>query len=243
MPGSCIKGELWTAAELRLLTVCYQYGGIAAARAALPHRSVASLYHKTYRARLAQRRRRWAALDDAKLRKLWSGELSLADIARALGRSEITTYWRAGKIGLPRGVQPGWEYLSAAAERTGYGTTQLRAILKAAGVALRPVIARPSQRRGKRKGRRKTFHMVWAEDVTLAVADRLERETVQMASQRVGVSSETLRRRLRALGVKPPRKKKARWLVSEEQVARALAAKLVRTRRERGRYSGARFAA
>jgi len=68
---------------------------------------------------------------------------------------------------------------------------------------------------------------VWADDVDEAIASHLGKETLEMAAKRRGVVSETLRRRLRALGIKPP-KFHHRWLVTDEQVERALSLVLVR---------------
>ena len=239
-----IKGSPWTAEENALLASAYAAGGIAAATAALPHRSVAAIYHRTQRAQLACRRRRWTAQDDARLRSLWSGDATLREVARGLGRSEATTYWRAQKIGLPLGVPAGWEYLHHAAKRTGYTSSQLRAILSDAGAPVRQILARPSKRRGKARGRgrRRFYGMVWPADVDIAVADWLARDTIEGQAKRAGVSSETLRRRLKAIGEQAP-KRKHRWRVTDEQAERALGAKLVRARRERGRYAGAAFVA
>jgi hypothetical protein len=241
MTAGFITGAAWTAEENERLRAAYAAGGIDAAAAALPHRSVGAIYHRTQRMRIASRRRRWTARDDSRLRRLWSGELDLKGIAASLGRSAATTYWRAQKLGLPLGVPAGWEYLHRAAERCGFGTGQLRTILRAAGVTIRPLLARPSKRRGKRKGARRSFSMVWPADVDIAVADWLAREPIERAAKRAGVASETLRRRLKALGEQAPKARKHRWLVSAEQTERALGAKLVRSRAQRGRYAGASF--
>lgn len=211
----------WTQEEIDALCVAWDAGGIYAARAALPHRSVAALYHKTQRLG-RYRRRRWTLDDDRRLRALWSGETQLRQIAATLRRTTKTTYWRAQKLGLPLGCPHGWEYLSRAAKRTGYCTTQLRPILEAADVEVRHALARPAKRRGKRGAGRFAF-IVWPADVDVAVARWLETEPLSAAARRVGVSADTLARRLLSVGVEKPRVGKFRWRIHPDEVALALA--------------------
>lgn len=239
MTHASLLSPPWTDAEDATVRAHYGAGGAAGVQALLPHRSIASIHHRARRVD-SLRRRRWSAADDDRLRRLWTGDSPLPEIARILKRTPRTTYWRAQKLKLPLGVPPGFEYLHAAAKRTGFGTGQLRRILAAARVSVRRVLARPSEPRGKRGGARNTCGMVWPSDVDIAVADWLQRETVEQLAKRHGVARETLSKRLRALGGKRPRGKK-HWRVTDEEAARALSARLVRTR-ERGRYSGAHYA-
>jgi AraC-like DNA-binding protein len=235
----------WTDSEDAIVREHYAADGVRGVQALLPARSAASIHHRARRLN-SLRRRRWTAADDAKLRSLWTGELCVREIASAIGRSAATTYWRAQQIGLPLGVPDGWEYLTTSAERVGFCVSQLRRILAAAQVPVRPVLARPSEARGRKArlaGKRMQRHrygMVWPADVDAAVQDWLECDTVEKHAERLGVSRETLSRRLRALGgVKPGGKR--HWRVTDAEARAALEAKLVRTR-ERGLYVGAHYA-
>lgn len=126
--GALKDRKSWSADEDRVLRHAYADGGIEAAQAALPERSACAIYRRAERLGIS-RRRRWTEADDQRLRKFWDGELSLREIAKRLQRTEATTYWRAQKLGLPLGCPDGWEYLTHAAQRTGYATKQLRPIL------------------------------------------------------------------------------------------------------------------
>ncbi|HEX2677183.1 MAG TPA: hypothetical protein VHM19_11100, partial [Polyangiales bacterium] len=134
----------------------------------------------------------------------------------------------------------GFEYLTQAEKRTGFPLKTLYAILAAAKVKIRRVPSRPEKKRGKYRGRRRSQRMVLITDVDAAVALRLKQETVHKQAHARGVAPETLARRLKALGVNRAGRKR-RLMVTDEQVQRALAAKLVRTRAAHGHYTGARF--
>lgn len=213
--GATAAFAAWTPVEDATLRAAYVRGGYKAALLALPSRSKASVLHRANRLGV-QVRRRWTKADDAALGALWELGLPLATIARELKRSPCTTYWRAQKLGLSLGCPPGFEYLSAAAERTGYCTTQLRPILAWAGVKLRTSLGRPT-------GAHRRFHIV----DPVEVDDALERwhatEPVQAAARRVGVSGDVLRRRLAMAGVQDRRtKKKQHWRVRADEVACAI---------------------
>lgn len=231
----------WTPAEIAALRTAYASGGIHAARAALPERSTLSLYKKARRLGLRRKRCNWTERDFAKLRALWSPETTLEAIAAALGSTPKTVYWYSRRLNLPA-VPEGWERLTHAAERTGYDTGQLVAILLAANVSVYRTLSRPSEPRGQRRRHRSRFRVVWAADVDQAVADWTQREDARSVEQRIGISDTALVARLKAAGVKKlSRKRNARWRLTPEDLERALGVKMVRTRRERGRYSGARY--
>jgi AraC-like DNA-binding protein len=212
--------DRWTPAEDRALRRAYSEGGLVAARAALPRRSDDAIFRRAQRLGVT-RRRRWTAEDDRRLRVLWSGEWTLRSIAAQLHRTELTTYWRAQKLGLSLGCPPGWERISHAAARCGYGTGQLRAILRWAEVDIQRAITRPTKRRGK-KTSGGLSRIVWPADVDLAVERWHETEPLEAAARRVGMCAGTLARRLAAIGVHKPAAGKARWRVSEEAVRAAL---------------------
>lgn len=233
----------WTASEVERFRAAYAAGGIAAARAALPGRTDPALFKKARALGIRRYGTRWDAAKLARLRKLWNADMSIEEIAAALGSTPKSVYWYSRQLNLPT-VPEGWEYLTHAATRCGYDPGQLRVILAAAGVELRRVHARPSPRRGRRRGKRNAFHMVWPPDVDQAVADWLQRETARDAAKRLGVSEEFVAKRLRAVGVrKPGRKRKAAWRATAGDLERALGARVVRLRGERGRFSGARLVA
>jgi hypothetical protein len=164
----------------------------------------------------ARHYRHWTHREDGKLRMLW-GSMSVAEVAVQLKRSAVTVYWRARKLGLPCGCPQGMEYLTAAAERCGLSTGQLREVLHAAGVRLRVTMSRPEG------GVKRHYHCVDPIDVDDAVAAWTKEETPEDAAASRGVSGETVRRALLAAGHAPPPAKK-RWRVAGAASIAALAA-------------------
>lgn len=150
-------------------------------------------------------KRRWTREDHKRLEQNW-GDLNLSSLAKLLGRTELTVYWKARQRGLPCGCPDGFEYLTAAAQRTGYCTATLRRILATGGVKLRLSISRPP-----RPGR--GFHIVDSFDCDRAVEAWLLCEDVRAIAERHNVSDNTLHRLLREAGLKPPVQKRARWRV------------------------------
>lgn len=159
----------------------------------------------------------WTAAEDRRLSLLW-GSLSLRETAATLGRTEVTVYHRAQGLGLPLGCPRGMEWLTDAAKRAGYDTGQLRKILAAVGHRVHRSLSRP--RLGKPT---RHFHYVDPIDVDDAVAAWVKLEPVVRAAERHGLSDDTLRRLLLDAGEKPPRRHRARWMVSSEVVARVVA--------------------
>lgn len=156
--------------------------------------------------------RRWSPKDDRNIGLLWTAT-PLASIARELGRTEISVYWRARELGLPIGAPQGFEYLTDAARRTGFATSQLRRVLRANGVAITRTLSRPGvvSRLGGAPGRH--FHCVDPIDVDDAVAAWTREESVEGAALRRGVSGDVLRRLLLKAGHAPPRRRKAHWRI------------------------------
>jgi|HubBroStandDraft_1064217.scaffolds.fasta_scaffold327182_2 hypothetical protein len=166
-----------------------------------------------------QSHRRWTAKDDALLRAHWEGGSTLEWIAGKLRRSKATTYWRAQHLGLPLGVPPGYEYLSAAAKRTGYSAGQLRRILAWAAVPVSRTLSRPT------KAPRR-FHCVDPFEVDEALAKWHATETIEGAARARWRSAEWLVARLRRSGVAIASvggKAKAHRRVPSEAIERALA--------------------
>jgi hypothetical protein len=217
MNRGAVEGTtLWTEEEKRTLVDAYQRGGIAAAMRALPHRSKSSLFHAAKRAG-ASRRPRWTPREDERLRIEW-GSLSMKELVRAFGRPRDGIYMRARDLGLPVGAPPGTEYLSHAAKRAGYCTTQLRRILRWAGVSVRESYSRTH-------GRRRSFHIVDPLDVDDALEAWHKTETLESAARRIGVSSETIYRRLRESGVEPrkaTKRPKAHYRVATSDIDAAM---------------------
>lgn len=205
----------WTPAEDALLRERYEGEG-AYACADVLRRDVKSVLKRAQRLSL-RRRPRWTPREDKFLRDNW-GDVDLAGLAKSLGRSKLTIYWRAGKLGLPRGCPQGFEYLTAAAKRTGYEETQLRRILKWAGVELRRTLSRPDV------GAASGYHCVVPFDVDTALAAWHKTETIEVAARRHGLSGGTLKRWLReavAAGepMPPePRKPRVQWRVLSETI-------------------------
>jgi transposase-like protein len=183
-------------------------------------RSVGAVMHRAGRTGLKSRRR-WSAEDDQQLRAEW-GECSLGQIAKKMSRTPATIYWRAKEIELELGCPRGLEYLTTAAERTGYDTAPLRRILKAHGVRLLPAFSRPT-------GARRHYHVVDPQDVDDAIAKHLAGASVQELARDHGVSGECLRfwlLRARAAGIKmqaPPEQTRVEWRIPIAAAAEVMA--------------------
>lgn len=206
----------WTAAEKRRLEDAYTKGGIHAARAALPDRGDSGIYHMAKRLGL-KRRRRWTADDDERLRAQWGLE-DIYVIARNLGRTRLTVYWRAYELDLPLGCPEGWEYVSDAAARAGYATATLWRILKFARVR---VLHSYSRNQGRQRGN----HIVEPLDVDDAVKAWLETETLTEAARRLGVNPESLHRWCDEAGVilhRDGRIKRSRMRAESSEFERAV---------------------
>lgn len=209
----------WTSAEQELLTEAYRTGGYKAAMRVLPGHSQAAIFSAALRLGL-QRRQKWTTDADRDLRDLWSQGLLLTAIARRLDRTTAATYYRARRLGLTSGPPPDFEYLSAAAERTGYATSQLRQILAWAGVKVRQSRARPKKRQSGRR-----FYIVDIIDVDDALARWHATEPVESAARRYGVTGAHLRRLLRRAGLIPaPSKTHKHIRVTDDQVRAVLGA-------------------
>lgn len=203
--GAAASFRPWSIGEETILRMRYEEDGAAVLGKRLGRSWRAVFAHAT-RLGIPRRKRRWTDYDTHRLGMLWETTLTLSAIAKKLERTEKTTYWKAQQLGLPLGMPDGYEYLSAAAARTGYETSQLRRILEAGAVKLYTVRARPE---GKRRSRHQ--HYVDAFDVDEAVTKWLERETVESAARRLSMVGETLRQWLRDAGHKPPEHKRAQW--------------------------------
>lgn len=209
--GALSHMEPWTPEQEALLVQAYASGGVKAAQLALPQRSRTSLMKRAERLG-CYRRQRWTEEEDRKLRWLWDEPLGIDAIAEKLGRTRLTTYWRAQVLELPLGPPQGCEYLYVAARRVGYSTgDELRRVLDWAGVKIR--LCRT--RRGKHAGR----YYVDSFDVDEAVERWLKTETAEAAARRLGISGEALREKLKRAGVAISREQHAR--VTEEQLEAA----------------------
>lgn len=162
--------------------------------------------------------RRWTPLEENRLRLFW-GARSVPDIAETLGRSAFAVYQRAELLGLGLGCPRGYEYLTAAARRTGFEVARLRLILGEAGFKIRGAMVR---------GGATVRYYVDPEKVDAAVASWLATETLAGAARRLGMWPDTLERRLLASGVplppKPPGKR--HWRIPSEAIEQALSGKL-----------------
>lgn len=157
-------------------------------------RSVASVMHKAGRMRVLSHRR-WTAADDQHLKALW-GTNTVGHIARALKRSPGTTYWRAQKLGLELGAPRGLEYLTTAAERTGFDRSTLSKVLAWAGVKTMKTSGRPTKKRVAYR-----YRVVDPFDVDEAIARWLKTEELYPAARARGISGCVLRDWLLEAGV------------------------------------------
>lgn len=215
--------EPWTPVANRYLREHYVADGATACARALD-RSFPSVAAQARRLGIV-RFRRWTQHDDARLQVLW-GVHPIASIARTLGRTPDSIYWRAKQLELGLGCPQGHEYLSAAAARTGYAVAQLRRILAWAHVRIDRASTRPDHDR-------KTKHVTWVvepSEVDEAVAAWHQTETLERAAERHVVCSSVLARLLREAaeaGEKrvPPRPRfRKHWRIPTELVDELLGA-------------------
>lgn len=214
-------GIPWTPAEDAILRANYQKLG-AQQTAVLLNRSLCSTHHRAQRLKVFTHAR-WTASDDKRLTMLW-GDIGLAAIAKTLNRTQDACYFRANKIGLVRGLQPGMEYVRNAAHRVGFAPQTLEAIFKWYGIKPQRTMSRPTE------GASYRWHSVDPEDVDEAVAAWMAAETIHDAATRRGISDQTLIRLLLASGFKLPARQKGRhpWRIPTEIVDRAVAEKEAR---------------
>lgn len=209
--GASAECQPWTAKDDAAVRALYLKGGVKAVRRALPHRTVSAIMHRARRFGL-KTHRRWTTQDDIELRSLWYSGLRLAAIARRIDRTPAAVYVRAQHVlKLPLGVPEDCEYLSHAATRTGYETTQLWQICEWAGVEIRRCLARPTNPRGRDVNR---FHYVDPLDVDDAVKLWLRAEWVNTAAKARGLNGETLTKWLHKSGHKKKAGYRMRWRVA-----------------------------
>lgn len=167
----------------------------------------------------ARHGKRWTAAEDRRLRLLW-GSSTLDVIARDMGRTTLSTHWRARHLGLQCGAPEGGEYVWHAARRCGYALGTFWRILRwarAHGVdapTLR-TLSRPGA------GGRRSYHWIDPIDADAAVELWMRSETPTDAGRRLGADGCTVRRWLVAAGHKPPRWKREWRLLPEEVDAAA----------------------
>jgi len=157
----------------------------------------------------------WTPAEDAKLRSDW-GLFTLAGVARRLGRTKTATFLRAKDLHIAIGCPEGFEYLTAAARRTGFAVATLRRMLDGAGVKIMRAYSRP--------GRKKKYprHFVDPVDVDDVVRAWLDTETVGDAIRRFRMRRQKIVSLLEAGGIARPVRKK-HWRLPTAVIDRALA--------------------
>lgn len=216
MNAGARKGPLWTAAEDAILREFGPKLESSEVAAMLPGRSVYAVFNRLPRLGI-QKRRRWTAADDERLRILWGDPIRT--VAKELGRSIATVYWRAQKLGLPLGVPEGGERLSNAAVRSGFALETLRSILAWHGVPIMRALTREALKT------KRVTHWVESELVDEAVELWLKTETPHAASRRIGISTARIVNRLLASGLKLPKRpeRKCHWRIPSDIIDRAVA--------------------
>lgn len=217
-------GPAWSVLEDEVLLGRYVSDGTDACVAALLGRSRGAVMHRAQKLGL-QTHRRWTMLDDARLRQQWGIGLSVEVVAKRIGRTSKATYQRAKVIGLPLGLQPGYERWTDAAKRTGYCTTQLWRICRWAGVEVHRAMSRPSKPRGRSKAHAFRHHFVDSFELDEAIERWHRTEAVHSAARARGLVGDTLRRWLRDEGLPPPTGKQ-HWRVETETIERVVTHRL-----------------
>jgi hypothetical protein len=170
-----------------------------AAVAALPHRTRLAIVRRARTLGVACYRRHWTAADDQRLLLLWEDGLSLAHIAKRMGRPQEGVYLRARRIGLQLGIPRGYEYFTAACKRTGFCGKTMWRILSWAGVPTRVTLSRPTHRI---YGRRR--HFVDPLEVDDAISRWMATETPNDAAIARGIPPRTLWGWLKRAGLLKP---------------------------------------
>ena len=201
----------WSKREDAIIRSSYLTDGVSSVAARLDRSERATA--KRARHLRVMKLRPWTQAEDSDLTVMW-GPHSIPQIARKLGRTTNSVYWRARALKLGLGCPQGYEYLWNACKRTGYAASQLRAILKWAGVKLLCSLARPGS------GRPSPKHIVEPADVDEAVAAWCLTETVTEGARRHGWGDSVLRRLLHDAIARgdtriphPPERERFRWRV------------------------------
>lgn len=206
-------GAKWSSLEDAVLREHYVARGSAWCARELG-RTAAGVTKRAVRLRVV-RVRPWTHKEDDRLRMSW-GPLTIRAIAKDLGRTETSIYWRAKLIGLSAGCPQGYEYLSGAAARTGYATSQLRRICRWAGVHITRAMVRPTRRRAEHH----VSHIVIPFEIDEAVAAWLATETLHAGARRHGYEGSVLKKMLLAAlergderAPPPPTRRRGHWRV------------------------------
>lgn len=210
-----LLGRPWAPTEDDAVRAGYEKGEAPAVARELG-RTLISVYHRAQRLGL-QTHRRWTKDDDRRLRNWW-GEFTIETIAKRIDRTTATTFWRAQVLGLPLGAAEGTEYLTHAAERTGYAVATLKMILRRSGVEIKRTMSRPE------KGAKRHYHCVDPVLVDAAIRAWLKTEPLEAAARARGISAEMLRLRLQHVSGVPPRPADGtHWRIPTEVIDRAVA--------------------
>lgn len=206
-------GALWTKEEDETVKEAFARGGRKAVCEALPHRTLDAIIAHVRKLGLSGRHKgHWTRDEDTRLRSLWGVE-PMAGLAKLLDRTPRAIYNRAvNRLGLEATVPEGWEHVTHAAARTGYGVDSLYRILKEANI--HPMRAYSATR--------ERYWIVEIADVDFAVSARGDTESLFGAATRRGMSAEKLRLRLEHIGVVPPKRKAAKWLIKRTDLQRVL---------------------
>lgn len=212
----------WSERDLERMKALHEKGGMNAIFKAFPNRTASAIHQKALKLGLRVRAK-WTTRDDRLLRNFW-GDFTVKEIANRFGRTEVAVCFRAKRLGLKLGRPQGWAFMSSEARRIGITAATLRKLLQQHGARIVPTWNVPMKARGRglREGRPM---LVDPYDVDLAVEKYLGEETLNAAAIRRGTSAETLRSRLKDIGVVPPKSLKRNhfWRIPTADIDRALA--------------------
>lgn len=136
----------------------------------------------------------WTPEEDRRLLLSWGPKFTMERLVAEFGRGRRALYDRAVELGLGNACPRGYEFVSQAARRTGFHGDSLRRILRWAGVNTFEALSFAPTKLWSRR-------YVDPERVDEAIAAWLATEPVECAARRHRVCGETLRRKLRDIGV------------------------------------------
>jgi hypothetical protein len=193
-----VSGRPWTREEEDILRAKYPRCRHARElRRHLPGRTAVAIQEHGRRVLGLRTRRRWTNPERAALRKLWHDVGQRALRERLGGRPWTEIRREAKRLGLPMGIPQGYEFLTAAAERTGFSRSTLERMLAWAGVQ----VHRHYGWTGPVKFRQR---YVEPEAVDEAVAKWLKTETPTALARRLGACGPQFAVVLRRAGLLPP---------------------------------------
>lgn len=167
---------------------------------------------------------KWTKKEDDLLAMHW-GYMPMRELAELVGRTQLAVYQRCRQLGVGGGCPNGFEYVSAAARRTGFDLKTLRRVLRLGHVEIRRGGAKTDEYTLRPRSFVESF------EVDEAVKAWCQTEHIATAAARHGLSRLTLKSWLleaKRKGVKMPAKpaRAQHWRIPSRTIDAIVAEKL-----------------